>query len=143
MSKAIPLIQSYMTRALYSISEEQTLSAAHDFMKQRDIRHLPVMFEGQLVGLLSERDLRVAMSFRGMNPATCQVKEISKDEAFLVRPDARLDGVAEMMAEKKIGSVLVVDHHRLVGIFTTSDAMRALGDLLRDGLKARPGEQNG
>jgi len=48
-----------------------------------------------------------------------------------VKPDSKLDEVARMMADKKIGSVLVVDHHRLVGIFTTTDALQALGELLQ------------
>jgi len=131
MSKSIPLIQKYMTTTPLSVGREQTLSMAQGLMTGHKIRHLPVMSGGQLVGILSDRDLKLAMSLRGVDPELCKVGEIANEEAFLVRPDSKLDEVVELMAEKKIGSVLVVDHHRLVGIFTTTDALRAFGDLLQ------------
>ena len=119
-----------MTTTPHSVGREQTLAIAQGLMNEHQIRHLPVMAEGQLVGILSDRDLKLAMSLRGVDPELCKVGEIANEEAFLVKPDSKLDEVARLMAEKKIGSVLVVDHHRLVGIFTTTDALSALGDLL-------------
>jgi acetoin utilization protein AcuB len=130
MSKAIPLIQKYMTTTPHSIGRDQTLAKAQGLMSEHRIRHLPVLADGQLVGILSDRDLRLALSLKGVNAESTQVGEIANEEAFLVKPDSKLDEVVQMMAEKKIGSVLVVDHHRLVGIFTTTDAMVALGELL-------------
>jgi len=50
-------IQKYMTRALHTIGQEQTLDVAHTVMRQHGIRHLPVLEGGKLVGLLSQRDL--------------------------------------------------------------------------------------
>ena len=130
MSKSIPLIQKYMTTTPHSVGREQPLSTAQSLMKQHKIRHLPVMSDGQLVGILSDRDLKLAMSLQGVDPEVCKVGEIANEEAFLVKPDSKLDEVSRMMADKKIGSVLVVDHHRLVGIFTTIDALQALSELL-------------
>ncbi|MBU6153006.1 MAG: CBS domain-containing protein [Bdellovibrionales bacterium] len=130
MSKSIPLIQKYMTTTPHSVGREQPLSIAQSLMNQHKIRHLPVMSDGQLVGILSDRDLKLAMSLQGVDPEVCKVGEIANEEAFLVKPDSKLDEVSKMMADKKIGSVLVVDHHRLVGIFTTTDALQALSELL-------------
>ncbi len=130
MSKPVPLIQKYMTTTPHSVGREQPLSIAGKLMKEHHIRHLPVMSDGQLVGILSDRDLKLAMSLNGVDPEICKVGEIANEEAFLVKPDAKLDEVVQLMAEKKIGSVLVVDHHRLVGIFTTTDALSAFGELL-------------
>jgi acetoin utilization protein AcuB len=72
----------------------------------------------------------MALSIRGVDAEKTKVDEIASQEVFLVRPDSKLDEVVKNMAEKKIGSVLVVDHHRLVGIFTTTDALVALNELL-------------
>ena len=130
MSKAIPLIQKYMTTTPHSIGRDQTLAKAQGLMSEHKVRHLPVLSEGQLVGILSDRDVRLALSLQGVNAETTQVGDIANEEAFLVKPDSRLDEVAQTMAERKIGSVLVVDHHCLVGIFTTTDALIALGELL-------------
>ena len=119
-----------MTTTPHSVGKEQSLKTAQGLMSEFKIRHLPVLSDGKLVGILSDRDLKLALSINGVDPETCQVGEIANEEAFLVRPDSKLDEVAKMMADKKIGSVLVVDHHQLVGIFTTTDALSALGDLL-------------
>lgn len=128
--KAIPTIVKYMTTTPHSIGAEQPLRVAHDLMRGNKIRHLPVLTAGQITGILSDRDVKLALSINGVDPEKTKVEEIASNEVFLVKPDAKLDEVAKTMAEKRIGSVLVVDHSHLVGIFTTTDALRALDDLL-------------
>lgn len=128
--KAIPVVSKYMTAMPHSIGAEQTLKTAHDMMRNHQIRHLPVMSGGQVTGVLSDRDVKLALSINGVNPENTKVEEIASSEVFLVKPDSKLDEVARTMSEKKIGSVLVIDHHHLVGIFTTTDALKALDELL-------------
>jgi acetoin utilization protein AcuB len=128
--KAIPIVSKYMTAMPHSIGSDQTLKMAHDLMKNHHIRHLPVMSAGQVTGVLSDRDLKLALSLHGVDAEVTKVEEVASSEVFLVKPDAKLDEVARTMSEKKIGSVLVIDHHHLVGIFTTSDALKALDELL-------------
>jgi acetoin utilization protein AcuB len=128
--KAIPIVSKYMTAMPHSIGSDQTLKMAHDLMKNHQIRHLPVMAAGQVTGVLSDRDVKLALSLQGVDPEVTKVEEIASGEVFLVKPDAKLDEVARTMSEKKIGSVLVIDHHHLVGIFTTTDALKALDELL-------------
>ncbi len=120
----------FMTVTPHTIGAEQTIDAAHKLMNENEIRHLPVLKGGQISGVISDRDLKLAMSIRGVEAAKTTVEEIASSEVFLVKPESKLDEVAKIMAEKKIGSVLVVDHHRLVGIFTTTDALKALNELL-------------
>ena len=86
--------------------------------------------KGQIKGIVSDRDLKLALSIKSVDPLQTKVDEIINSEIFLTSPDARLDEVVRMMAKEKINSVLVVKDHRLVGIFTTSDAMKALGELM-------------
>lgn len=130
MSKSIPLVERFMTTTPHSVGAEQTIAVASHMMKEHHIRHLPVLHGSQLKGVVSDRDLKLALSLNGVDPEVTKVSEISSDEVFLVKPQARLDEVVKIMSEKKIGSVLVVDNHRLVGIFTTTDALRAFAELM-------------
>jgi acetoin utilization protein AcuB len=61
------------------------------------------------------------------------VEEAMTDEPFVVPPDAPLEEVAEVMAARKHGSALVVESTTVVGIFTSTDALRALASLIRAG----------
>ena len=72
----------------------------------------------------------MAFSIRGVDPSTTTIEEIAVEDPFTIEPNAKLDDVVRIMAEKRIGSALVVDNHKLVGIFTTTDALRAFDELL-------------
>ena len=134
MNKPVPTVMKFMTVMPHSVGSDQTIDMAHKIMNENSIRHLPVMKAGQISGIVSDRDLKLAMSIRGVEASKTTVDEVASSEVFLVKPDSKLDDVAKMMAEKKIGSVLVVDNHRLVGIFTTTDALKALNELLHSRL---------
>ena len=125
-----PVVSQYMTTLLFSIGTDQTINTAHHLMREKHIRHLPVLEGGQIRGVVSDRDLTLALSMNGVDGEKTKVSEIATEEAFLVKPDSPLSEVVQVMAEKKIGSVLVVDRHKLVGIFTTIDALTALKELL-------------
>jgi acetoin utilization protein AcuB len=133
--KTIPVIKKHMTPVPHSIGADQTLATARDFMKSHGIRHLPVLTAGKISGILTDRDIKMAMGFQGVNPIITRVEEIALEDPYTVSPDAKLDEVAAEMAEKKIGSVLIVDHGHLVGIFTANDALKALSELLRTRLQ--------
>ncbi len=132
--KTIPTITHYMTSSPHSIGGEQSLATARDFMKKEQIRHLPVMQGGVLKGIITDRDIKMALGFQGVNPITTRVEEIALEDPYIVGIDAKLDEVASTMAEKRIGSALIVDHKKLVGIFTSTDAMRVLAELLHSKL---------
>jgi acetoin utilization protein AcuB len=133
--KSIPEIQKYMTPIPHTIGAEQSLATARDYMKKQDIRHLPVLSEGKLVGILTDRDVKMALGLNGVNPINTRVQDFALEDAYQVSPQAKLDEVAAELAERKIGSALVIDHGHLIGIFTTTDAMRALAELLRTRLQ--------
>ncbi len=135
MTKAIPTIQKYMTTAPHSIGKEQSLAHAHDVLRSHHIRHLPVLDGGQLVGMLTQRDLALIETLKDVDAKTVTVEDAMSTEVYIVSPDAPLDEVASEMAEKKYGSAVVVQNHKVVGIFTTVDACSALSDLLHSRLK--------
>lgn len=135
MTKPIPTIQKYMTTVPHSVGDEQTLAYASALMKEHGIRHLPVLRGGKLLGILTDRDINLIESLGGVETAGLAVAEAMTEEPYTVPPDAPLDEVTAEMAEKKYGSAVVVQNHKVVGIFTTVDACRALSELLRTRLK--------
>jgi acetoin utilization protein AcuB len=124
-------IQRFMTPAPHTISTRQTLAEAHQAMRERGVRHLPVVEDGKLVGVVSQRDLYLLETLRGVDVGRELVEEAMTDEPYVVGPDATLEEVAEVMASRKQGSAVVVENATVVGIFTSTDALRALVTLLR------------
>ncbi len=123
-------VARYMSPNAHTIGREQTLDHAHDVMRKHNVRHLPVLEGGKLIGLVSQRDLHLIETLREVDPAEVSVGEAMTTEVFSVPPDTSLGEVARAMADHKYGSVVVVDHGKVVGIFTAVDAERALADLL-------------
>ena len=128
-------IDKYMSPTPHTIGKKQSIEKAHEIMRQHGVRHLPVLDGGKLVGLVSDRDLKLIETIKGVDPTEVSVEEAMTQEPFAVSPLAKLDETVREMARKKYGSVLVVDGERVVGIFTAIDAMHALAwvlDLMHD-----------
>jgi len=131
MSKAIPAVQKYMSTSPHTIGQEQPLTVAHQMMREHNIRHLPVLHGGAIVGVISTRDLHLIESLEGVDPRQVTVQEAMANNPYVVAPDAPLDEVAQTMASEKYGSAVVAQHQKVVGILTTVDLCRALAELLR------------
>ncbi len=130
MTKPIPSIQKYMTTTPHTINQEQTIDKAKKMMGDFNIRHLPVLDGGKIVGLLSDRDIHLIESLAGVNPLEVKIKDAMSQDPFLCSPEAGLDEVVSEMAANKYGSAIVAQNDKVVGIFTTIDAMNTLADLL-------------
>jgi acetoin utilization protein AcuB len=133
--KTIPKIQKFMTYSPHSIGSDQTVLQAENLMREHKIRHLPVLHQGTLTGLLSDRDVKLYKGLRGTDPATDTVQEVMHEEVFTTTPESDLIEVAKEMIAKKHGSTLVIDNNKLVGIFTYVDALKALVELSETRLK--------
>ncbi|HJZ85744.1 MAG TPA: CBS domain-containing protein [Polyangia bacterium] len=125
-------IEAFMTPMPHSIGPDQTLTAAHEMMRNHDIRHLPVLQAGRLVGILSQRDLHLVETLEDVDPNDVTVEEAMTLDPYTVGPRAHLRTVATAMAEHKHGSAVVMRDGRVVGIFTTVDALRALASLIAE-----------
>jgi acetoin utilization protein AcuB len=135
--KSIPAIQRYMTTSPHTVGSDQSLQKAHEMMREHKIRHLPVMQDHQLVGIVSDRDVQLVLGIEGADPHKLTVEDAMTQDVLTVDPDAGLDEVAALMAERKAGSVVVMQNRHVVGIFTTVDGMHALTELLQTRLKSR------
>jgi acetoin utilization protein AcuB len=124
-----------MKRNPVFVDEGDSMKKAMDLLKEHEIRHLPVLKDGErLVGILSERDIKQASP----SPATAleireiyylldkvKVKQIMTRRPYTVSSSAPIEEAALIIREKKIGCLPVVDDGKLVGILTETDIIDA------------------
>jgi len=121
-----PRVADFMTQSPHCIGPRATLSTARRLMREHLIRHLPVVDRDGLTGVLSERDLDALERFREIDPERVTVAEAMTQDIYTATPDEDLDRVAAAMVERRCGSAVIVDQGRVVGLFTTTDALRAV-----------------
>lgn len=124
--QAAATIAEFMTPSPHTVGATTTLAVARAQMDRHEIRHLPVLEAGRLVGILTSRDLTLLENLPGVDEKEVRVEEAMTPDPFSVPPDATITEVARTMAERKYGAVVVVERGRVVGVFTTIDALRAL-----------------
>lgn len=133
--KAIPAVRKYMTTVPHTIGFDQPLVKAEKMMKEYRIRHLPVLNGGKLVGILTDRDVKLVESFKDVDPIQVKVEEAFTPEPYITSPEASLADVCAEMAAHRYGCVLICDNQKLVGIFTWVDALKAFDELLATRLR--------
>lgn len=122
-----------MSPAAVTCDGSDSLHDAQDLMARNGIRHLPVMQDSALLGVLSDRDVAVALSFKGNNPKNTIASDVCARDIYVTHPGSSLAEVAAEMAAHKYGSAVVTEAGDVVGIITTTDACRALAQLLTPG----------
>jgi acetoin utilization protein AcuB len=119
-------VEHFMTPNPHCIGGDQSLAAAHSRMRDLKVRHLPVLAGGRLVGILSERDLLFAEGFPRIDAANARVDEAMTQAVYVVPPERPVGEVAATMAERRYGCAVVAREGHVVGIFTTTDALRVI-----------------
>ncbi len=128
-TKAMPKIQKYMTAMPHTINKDMSIKTAMSMMRENQFRHLPVQEGGKLLGVLSDRDIKLAASFAGAQEL--RVEDAMSPDPFTVSPEAELDKVVLEMAEHRYGCAIVQQANgKVVGIFTATDGMRVLAEVL-------------
>jgi CBS domain-containing protein len=136
-------VRDIMTSPAIVIAPDTSVPAASALMKERGIRHLPVVEHGRLVGIISRSDLREASISASANADTYEfnfllnrltVGRLMTRKVFTITPDAPVVHAAELMTERKIAGLPVVDPDGSVaGIVTESDLLKMLVRKLREG----------
>jgi acetoin utilization protein AcuB len=126
MSKPPIPISEFMTRNPICMRRVDTLAKARGEMRDRDIRHVVVLDEDRLDGIVSERDLIQFEKFADVDANVTQLHEAMMPAVYAASIDTPLAEVAAAMADGHYGCAVVRDGKRVVGIFTTTDALRAL-----------------
>src|SRR5690348_8987260 len=95
-------MKDVMTSQPVTIGREQTLAIAHAMMRRHHCRHLPVLEHGELVGVLSQRDLYFLESIAGVDMSVDKVEDAMSGDTYAVGPDDNLRTVCAHMAEHKL-----------------------------------------
>ena len=132
MARPIETVGKHMTANPLAIEKTKKLEEAQRLMREHGIRHLPVVDGGKLCGILSDRDVHLTRSLRAVDHGTMLVGDAMTPNPVSYTSTTPLKDVAQLMSQFRCGSILVVDQGRLVGIFTTVDALRVLADKIEE-----------
>jgi acetoin utilization protein AcuB len=121
-------VRDVMVTNPVTVRPHETARHAYQLMRDHRFRHLPVVEDGHLVGILSDRDLRPVL----LSPtlARARVGELMSENLTTVGPEALVEEAASLLVVKKIGCLPVVADGRLVGIVTETDLLGVLVELL-------------
>ena len=135
-------VKELMTKVLFTLTPEDPVDKAFIFFHFENIRHLPVLENESLVGIVSDRDLKKVIGSRKklttneegtrvIIPAK-KVKNIMRRGVVTISPEQRAADAAAIMAKRKISSLPVVKKDKLVGILTATDILKAFVKLQND-----------
>jgi CBS domain-containing membrane protein len=126
-------VKEMMTKEVFTLGRHHALTLADDLMSLERIRHLPVLEDGRVVGVVSQRDLfraalAVALGYtqraHRVLRRTIRVTEVMSAPTITISPEALVKDAARLMIEHKIGCLPVVEGDTLVGIITETDILR-------------------
>ena len=131
-------VSDWMTKKVIILYPDDYLSDAIALMREHEIRHLPVMKNDKLKGILSDRDIKEFSPSKATSLdiyelhyllARTKVSAVMKTKLITTTPDTPVEVAAMMLLDKNIGCLPVIDEGSLVGIITDKDIFRALVDI--------------
>jgi acetoin utilization protein AcuB len=136
---AMFIVERWMTKNVITVLPHDKIIDAFELMQGRGIRHLPVVENGELKGLVTDRDIRLALIPSPLSTpdermfhlgALEQVEEIMTTDLITVAPTTTIEEAAKLIAKYKIGAVPVVAQGKLVGILTETDILCVFIEML-------------
>ncbi len=127
-------VRDLMTREVITLGPQAGVDEAWSICREHNVRHLPIMEEGRLVGLVSDRDLRDASPPRGTADqentlSGVRVEDVTTTQLVTIHPLDTIDRAAREIHDRRVGCLLAVADGDLVGIVTSSDMVRILAEL--------------
>jgi len=136
--ESIMEVRSWMTRDVRTVSPLDSVARAKQLLEEYRINQLPVVVEGKLIGILTDRDVRDALASaaelsgptrQGVDPRHMTVETVMTPHVLTVLPEDSIVYAARLLRRERIGALPVVEGSRLVGIITRSDLLEALVEL--------------
>ncbi len=127
-------VEQWMNQDLVTVTPEESFRTAMHLIRQKGIRHLPVVEGKRLVGIVTDRDLRQAAPWGATSLSIHElhyileklsVREIMTKHVVSVRPDQTVEEAALLLLGHRIGGLPVVRDGELVGIITETDILQA------------------
>jgi acetoin utilization protein AcuB len=131
-------VSGWMTMKVYTVGPDDHLSDALSLMKERRIKHVPVVKGGRLLGMISDRDIKEYSPSRATSLdiyelhyllAKTRIKEVMHPQVRTTTPDTPVEEAARIMLDEGIGCLPVLEADQLVGIISDRDIFRALVDI--------------
>ncbi len=142
-------VEEWMTMEVVTARPRDSVAHARALLEERRINQLPVVVSGRLVGIVTDRDLRDAVSAavlgtaeatgarpERLSPESIPVEAVMTAKAFFVRPGDTMEKAAGLMRRERIGALPVLEGKALRGIITRSDVLRAFLELAAGQRKA-------
>jgi acetoin utilization protein AcuB len=120
-------VKSWMVTEVITASPEDTVEEAIQLMRRFSIRHIPIIENGKLVGLVTESNLRAYLSSEKLQ---LPLKEVMILNPITVDPETSIDEAARIIYKYKIGGLPVITEGKLVGIITITDILEAFIELM-------------
>ncbi|MCA9693765.1 MAG: CBS domain-containing protein [Myxococcales bacterium] len=130
MEQTTPRIADYMTARPMSVAPDLSVADAQDRMYANNIRHLVVAEDKRVIGVISTRDLYLLSAIAELDTKKIPVSAAMTRDPFTCGPETPVLDVVTRMEEHRWGCVVVVEGGLAAGIFTTTDALRALREQL-------------
>ena len=125
-------VEEFTTPDPVTANENASVSELTELLRVHGFRHIPIMKAGKVVGIVSDRDLKLVSGFSALEKYLLQAGDFMSRNPVTVCSADSLDQVALLMSKNKIGSVIVNDTaDNFLGIFTETDALNALIEISR------------
>jgi CBS domain-containing protein len=121
-------IKEVMTSEVKACEPETTVAEAAKVMAKEDVGPVPIVEDGRLTGIVTDRDIVVRVVAEGRDPSSTTVGEIASRDVVTVSPDDDLDTALKHLAQNQVRRIPVVDGGRLVGIVAQADIARLGSD---------------
>ncbi len=131
-------VKDWMTKKVFTVTPDDSVSTAAKILKEKNIKHLPVVKNRKIKGIISDRDIKEYIPSKATSLdvyelhyllAKTRVKEIMKKKVITTTPDTPIEEAALTMLEKNIGSLPVLEKGQLVGIISDRDIFRVVVDI--------------
>lgn len=134
-------VEQRMTRKVVTLAPQDTLREAIAALQRHHIRHIPIVEDDLVVGILTDRDVKRATPslLSGVDQEQfdrvlrqTRVAQVMTRNPFTITPGTTLRDAAKILVDRRFGALPVVEEGKLVGIITGTDLLRALRDMLEE-----------
>ena len=134
------IVGEVMSKKLVTVKKTDSLKKAQDLMEEKSIRHLPVIDNKELLGIITESDIRAAFMGKGpknnsskvraLSPAKMKVSDYMTPDPMVVVPETHIEDAALIIYKYKIGALPVIKRNKLIGLISIMDILGIFVDLM-------------
>lgn len=121
-------VREIMTTEVATGSPDTTLEELATMMRDEDVGAIPIVAEGELTGIITDRDIVVRCIAEGKDPSEVTAEEVISEDLQIIAPEDEVEDASRIMAERQIRRLPVVEEGRLVGVVSIGDVAVKHGD---------------